>query len=352
MMWDNKGLYDMARKKVVEVTVPSILAVDLGNAYCNLAADGGIVADWRSIQGRVSDANRMRDLPFDHIIGLGDAWYVFGEAAYTYAPRSLEDFPTTERYTTAWYRRLFAYALHRAYGLRLAEGPFYPKAIVSIPAREFANTRRTEQVRDNLTGPYIIHNTLGSTLQVVMNKEALTIVPEGAGTFFYMLDKHSQNGRSSYAQGTWLVLDLGYLTGDVVGFIDGEYIPDMATSDSQAGMRYVAQRVADFVRSEGGPDIPAEHYDPQLGCDSVIINGLAYNIQKERDDARAALAERIVRFITRIAAGQNLSGILLTGGGAEVMGDLLNLKKLPPLTRVPNPRRANVDGAYSLLRSA
>ncbi|MHB8628771.1 MAG: hypothetical protein ACYDBJ_18045 [Aggregatilineales bacterium] len=340
----------MARKKnsTRQATDISAISVDLGNAYCNMQADGGISADWRSIQGKVSDNSRIADLPYDDAIMLDGDWFVFGERTLTYAERT-EDFTTTERYTSKWYRRLFAFAMHRAYGLRFSEGPFYPKVIASIPAREFAVEERVEAIKRNLKGAYIIQDTQGQVLQSEILLDRLTVVPEGAGAYIKMLRDSDTGGVSIVASGLWYVLDLGYLTGDIVAFRDGDYMPEAATSNPDLGMRTVALKVAKFVRGAGGPDLDPAEIDPQLRCDSIIVNGRQYSIKDTRDKALAELGERIARFIISEASNRNLSGVLLTGGGADLLKNHISAPNLPAMLTVPNARRANCEGAYKLL---
>lgn len=327
-----------------QATLIRAISLDLGNAYCNLMADGPVVSDWRSVQGRVSDSRGLKELPFDDVIQIQDTWYVFGEAAYTYAPRTLEDFPATNRYTSKWYKRLFAFALHRAYGLRLADGPFYPAVILSIPASHYSNDLVVEKIRENLIGPYFLVNTHGQATQAVIDSAGLRIIPEGAGSFLA-----AAAANRNLESGLWFVLDIGYLTSDIVAFRDGDYAPDLATSDSEAGMSRVAKAVARFIVGVTGVELRAADIDPQLHCPSIEINKEMIDIQDVKRTAVVTLGERIARFVMQASAGQNLSGLLLTGGGAELLRDAIQIPGLPIPIVAPNPRRANVEGAYKLL---
>lgn len=327
-----------------QATTIRAISLDLGNAYCNLVADGPVIADWRSVQGRVSDARGLNELPFDHVLKIGETWYVFGEAAYTYAPRTLEDFPATNRYTSKWYKRLFAYALHRAYGLRLADGPFYPAVILSIPASHYSNDLVVDNVRENLVGPYVLGTTHGTATQAEILPDNLRIIPEGAGSFLA-----AAAGNKALESGLWFILDVGYLTSDIVAFRNGDYAPDLATSDPAAGMSRVAQAVARFIAGITGVELRPADIDPHLHCPSIEVNKEQIDIQDVKQVAISALGERIARFVSQAAAGQNLSGLLLTGGGAELMRDAIQIPGLPPALVAPNPRRANVEGAYKLI---
>ncbi|HRE48801.1 MAG TPA: ParM/StbA family protein [Aggregatilineales bacterium] len=344
------GVIEMGKKQTAARTLPhpteiQAISLDLGNGYCNLMADGGISADWRSVQGRLSDATRFNDLPFDDVINISGVWWAFGAGAYTYAARSLEDFPATNRYFSEWYKRLFTYALHRAYGVRLGEGIFYPRVVLSIPAGIFANEDVVQRVKESLAGDYQIGTTRGSELRVKIEDGNLQIIPEGAGSY---IATATQN--QIVQSGLWYVGDGGYLTFDVIAFRDGDYAPDLSVSDAAAGMRYVAAAVSRKLHAAAGNEVRPEDIDPYLTCDAITINGRAYPIGEHRATAICQLVERVAGFITRSMSGQNLTGIILTGGGAEVLRTGLE-QALVPLTVIvaPNPRRANVLGGFALI---
>lgn len=323
------------------------ISLDLGNGYCNLRADGGIDCDWRSVQGRLSDATRYGDLPFDDVVDIDGVWWAFGGAAYTYAPRTLEDFPATNRYFSAWYKRMFTYALHRAYGVRLGEGVFYPRVVLSIPAGLFANDDVVKRVKDHLMGDYRIGTTRGTDLHVGIVAGNLQIIPEGAGSYIAAASTLTEKGLGN---GLWFILDVGYLTSDIVAFRDGDYAPDLSSSDPAAGMRYVAAAVARKLHAAACNEARPEDIDPYLDCEAITLNGKAYPIGEYRAAAIHSLSDRIGGFITRNLSGQNLTGIVLTGGGAKtVQADLEQIAGLPNIVAAPNPRRANVEGGYMLI---
>lgn len=322
------------------------ISLDLGNAYSNLMASGGLSCDWRSIQGRLSDATRLKELPFDHCIQIGGSYWVFGAAAYTWCPRTLEDFPATNRYFSDWYRRLFLYALHRAFGLRLSEGVFYPRVVLSIPAGLYSNEDVVAKVRDTLVGRYCIGTTVGTELHIVVNRDTLQIIPEGAGA--YIACASAANG-AVFQQGLWYVVDVGYLTSDIVAFRDGDYVPDLSNSDPAAGMRYVSAAVARKLHAATDVDLKPEEIDPYLHCDAMTINSVSYPISEYRTGALTNLGTRIAGFVQRNSAGLNLAGIILAGGGADYVRDYISGTGLPAIHAAPNARRANVEGAFSLI---
>lgn len=342
----------MSKKQTQTIAAPQTattiqaISLDLGNAYCNLTASGGLNFDWRSVQGRVSDATRLKDLPFDHVINIEGQLWAFGSAAYTFAPRTLEDFPATNRYFSAWYKRLFTYALFRAFGLRIGEGVFYPRVILSIPAGLYSNEDVVRKVKDNLIGAYTISTVLGTDLHVVIHPGNMQVVPEGAGA--YIACASAPNG-AVFQQGLWFVVDVGYLTSDIVAFRDGDYVPDLSNSDPAAGMRYVSGAVARKLHAITSVDLKPEEIDPYLQCDAMTVNSVSHPIGAYRTAALTNLGTRIAGFVQRNSAGLNLTGIILAGGGADYVHEYISSAGLPAVHLSPNARRANVEGAYSLI---
>lgn len=337
----------MVKKKLPEPMVgqKAKISIDLGNAGWKIHADGGITADGRSVIGRVSSANQMRNLPFDSALKIDGVWYVFGDDAFSFAAQSIEDFPTKDRYISDWYQRLFAFALFKAYGLRLGEGVFYPKVISSVPASEFKIKQRVDQIKDRLMGVYELETTQGTCLRVVVKPDSIVLIPEGAGSYYRVLSEDENNSR--YAAGIWPVLDIGYLTGDIVIFRDGNYIADRSASDTAVGIRHIAEAVAQHVYANGGPDQDPREYDKYLNCDNIQVSGMPYSIKEVRDQKVGELSERINRFLKKATTGLNVSGVIVTGGGAERYVDHIHIPF--PKVKAPDPRRANVDGAFLML---
>lgn len=327
----------MAKKTATE---PTLLSIDLGNAFSNLKADHNVSEDWRSIIGLVGNSNQMRNLPFNDSLKLDGSWYVVGDSARTHAANTIEDYPTKDRYTSTWYKRLFSFALLKAYGQRLNEGPFYPKIVSSIPASEYKIKERASAIQAFLKGNYYLETIEGTHLQVCVDH--LLIIPEGAGSF---MEASSVDSRCH--TGTWIVLDIGYLTGDIVVFRSGNYVSDKSASDDTIGVRKIAEAIADYVRGNGGPSLDASIYDPYIDQDCIEISGTTYSIANVRQQTLFNLKERVNRFLTKAGNGENVAGYIITGGGADRYEQLLETRL--PVIKLPNSRRANVEGGYEYL---
>lgn len=325
------------------------MGIDQGNAYTNIVVllpDGSLLRlDWRSVQGRMSEANKFRDLPTDSIIKLDGLTYVFGEDARTFAS-AVEDWPATNRYTSQFYKRLFQYALYRAYKHRIGEGIIKPSVVMSIPAKLYSNEEYTNDVIRNLSGIHNIYTLSGQCLRIDI--EDMLAVPEGGGSQIEAATLYPQA-----REGTWIVYDEGYLTGDVIRYEKGVYVPDSADSDPHCGIGLIAKAVSKYIEATKHITIAPEQIDPMLTCDAIEVNKQSVSISALVNVAKERLAEKITRFVMKAAAGHNLSGIILTGGGAELLKLHLETEfaesGLPQPLLAPNPRRANVEGAFKIL---
>ena len=327
------------------------LSLDLGNAYANGRADNGLAFDYRSIIAPLGDANRLNwtKADEDSVIKYGDQWYVFGDRAYTLAPDTIEEYPTVNRYTSTWYKVLFAAALHRAFVARIGEGIIYPRLIVSIPAALFKSKGEAERVKANLIGEYRIDNVMGSTLAVNILPNKIVIVPEGIGTFFQFVFGGGQN--EQFKTGTWVIADSGYLTLDAVFVRDSAYMPELAQSDEKTGISVVSEKLREYVRENARVRLDRATIDRGLECDSITVNEKPVNISALKQKAFTALAARAAKLVETWAAGQNLRGVILTGGGAPYLYPYMESANLPKIFLAQNPRRANVEGAYLYLTS-
>jgi hypothetical protein len=297
----------------------------------------------------VSDAGRLKDLPFEHCLLIDGQWYVFGEATYTYAPKTADDMIVTNRYLSPWYKRLFTYALHRCYGLIVQQEGISeriePEIVLSIPAELFKNQAIADKVKANLVGTYYIETTLGTTYSIHVLPEHLTIIPEGVGSFL------SACAEFPAAQaGTWVVVDPGYLTTDLVVFRDMEYIPDLATSDAAAGMNTVSSRIAAHIFSAYDIHLKTSLIDENIECESIVIQNAAVPIQQAKIDALTKLAKRINTMIQLATADLLIDGLILTGGGAKLLQEFVKGPGAIIPLKLTDHRRGNVEGGFLMLK--
>lgn len=342
------------KKKTKRVSPPvqgetqEILAANLGNGYTNWVASTGKRGDFRSVTARVSKANRLVDLNAENVIVLDGELIAFGEYAYRAAPYNVQEQTRINRYTEPLYRELMACALYTAFSEYIGTQLVYPRVMIDVPAQVYKQTAIVDRIKANLQGQYRIGNPSGGEL--VLDVQHLTIVPEGIGAYFYEIfgagnDQRVQNG-------TWVFLDIGYLTSDVVIVRDADYLSDAARSDPQLGISRVAEQVLEFIHSETGVLLQRAEIDRALNCPSVEVNGVQVDYSVARDAALQQLAYGVVEFLRQSIKGLNVRGIKLVGGGAEyLMPHLRQGNGIPPIMMAANPRRVNVEGLYAYLAS-
>lgn len=325
------------------------ISLDMGNAYTNVQSDGAIALDYRSIMAPLSTSNRLGDLPVENVINYEGQLWAVGDACYTLAPNAIQENPTVNRYTSAWYKRLFAFALHKTLYKRAGQEIFYPRIISSVPAELFRNQDETAAIAANLCGHYEIGNTFGGQIIVDVLPRRLVLIPEGVGTYFGLVFGGGNNAQ--YKTGTWMIADSGYLTLDTVMLRDGEYIADASRSDERTGLSSVADKLRDFVFTRSRTRLDRASIDNAMQCATITVNTNVINVEQARTDALIELGKRASLLLEQWSAGHNLSGIIFTGGGAEYLFQHITSSMLPPLTLAARPRRANVEGAYTYIVS-
>ena len=150
-----------------------------------------------------------------------------------------------------------------------------------------------------------------------------------------------------YKTGRWVAGDQGYGTFDTLSVEDEVYDPDSARSDEFAGFKYVVTKLRDHIFSETGVKPSLSWIDSQLGCDNIVINGVAIPIKEIRDLHYATICERAANLISENTAG-GATGVLLVGGRADWLRDRLLKSKtaMPPITVALDHANANAIGAY------
>lgn len=324
---------------------------DLGNANARMWCSGlAQPLSWRSVQGHIGHKTRYTKLPPAWSIQWQEVSYVFGDRAYAECPDTLDDWPTTDRYVSDWYKRMFAFGLYRAYQYReeaFKDDPYEPIVILSVPAKEYSNKVRLQAIEDKLVDLYKVETVDGDLVEVDVTANNLNLVPEGLGSFLYT---SSLNPEANLEKGLWVVLDLGYLTGDYTEFLNGVYVPDSPDSNDRLGMNYVSQRIADYIHGLGGPAMSAAYIDPMVNEPCIVLSDEPYQVADEYHEAMTELSSRVVEWVRRKTANKNVKGVLLTGGNIANQASFLALHKLPKPIACPDGEFGNLFGAQLMLQ--
>lgn len=329
------------------------LALDMGNAYTNIEGDDDLSIDHRSILAMLSNVSRLGNLPESWTFRFQERRWVYGEKCHTYSPDAIMENVDEGRYTTNWYKILFIAALWRAFQAYVDCGVVTPRIISSVPAKIFKNPTLVEAIHANLVDNYEIESLTGKRL--IVQADRIRIIPEGAGTHMGFVYGHIPvpGAIPSYFQGgSWAVIDIGHLSTDMVIFRDNDYVGDDAQSDTHSGMSIVAQAVTDHIHSVTGVLLHRTEIDAEMRNDTITVNdGDPIDITDVRTQALQNLGVRITSIIEQWTRGRNMKGVILTGGGAELIKPYIESKRLPRITLAPNAPRANVIGAYAYLKT-
>lgn len=341
---------DVAFKSMFDVDISfDWILFDLGNANARMWCNGlAQPISWRSVQGHTGHKTRYTKLPKDWAIKWRDMAYVFGDRAYAEVPDTLDDWPTTDRYVSDWYKRMFAFGLYRASLYRdNPDEPYEPIVVLSVPAKEYSNPTRLNDIQERLIGVYRIETVNGDIVEVDITDNNINLVPEGLGSFLYTSAQYPDH---ELDKGLWVVIDLGYLTGDYVEFRNGIYVPDSPDSNDKLGMNYVSQRVADYIHGMGGPSLTAAYVDPMVNEQCIIVSNEPYQVNDEYHSAMGELGTRVSDWVRRKAANKDVKGVLLTGGNVANQAQSIALHKLPRPILCPDGEMGNLLGAHLMLQ--
>lgn len=330
---------------VQESLIPDnpLASFDLGNANAKVKT-ADVSAEFRSIAGRLSRSQRFSELHTKLVFTFDGETLVFGNEARDLIDGEPVAYTDMSRYTSGFYRKLFAAALWRSFQHRAKDGVIFPTIVCSIPIMEYANGK-ADDVKQKITGPYVIDGLDGVSLYATVKPENLLIIPEGAGSYYNALAAGSGLGSQTVA-----ILDVGFYTTDLIVFNRGNYVPGAARST-----KHGVQQVADAVYQHLFKN---EHYngdlwavDNALDTGTIEIANRCVGFTDQRDDAYADLTDDLLTFYYSSIGSRTPGSVLLSGGGANNTFKFLPANLQTEGWRVisKDPRRDNIDGAYQFL---
>jgi len=323
-----------------------LASFDLGNATTKIKT-ATVEDDFRSIAGRLSRSRafnpRADKTPL--AFTFDGETLAFGDECRDVIDGEPSAFTDMSRYTTGFYRKLFAAALWRSFRDVATEGIVYPVIACSIPVSEYADGK-ADDVKKNIQGTYELHGLDGVTLRVEIQPSEVFIIPEGAGSYFQAL----------YATGSGLasrevaVIDIGYYTTDLTIWNKGNYVTGSARS-AKHGVRQVAAAVHHFLRT-GSMKYQGDEWkvDSALDAGCIDIGPKCHSFVEQRDEAYADLLNDIFAFYRSNKGSRTPGAVILSGGGAQGVYEFLPDSMRDEGWRViTNARRANADGGYLFL---
>lgn len=209
--------------------------------------------------------------------------------------------------------------------------------VVTLPPAQFYlpdGSRNNELINQKVSN-------LKSEIEYLDNSKPITIekvfvLPEGVPAF-----KHAQTSLN-LDQGRYLVVDLGGTTTDLI-VIDSNLMVDKSDS-LQIGALNMLESFSKHVKQKLGVSVgwTDEH------ALQALLNGsvMGADVSMEANQAKAMLQNRILDHINKFGDTRTFTGVLLTGGGSE----LLNLG-LVNQVKSTAPQFDNALGALAVLES-
>jgi plasmid segregation protein ParM len=186
---------------------------------------------------------------------------------------------------------------------------------------------------------------------------------EGVMTFFDLLYRGDGSVDDEFlklaARRPLAIIDIGGKTTNIVVITEGENkgIYQQRSGSELLGALEFRDGVSDALRQrfnlQGNP--PADYVEESILSGIYEIHGRDEDVSDLVDNARAAFSSRILSAITRkVGAGDDLAGMIFTGGGTLLMGGAAWAKTVyKGRTIVPaDPVFSNARGMYKCMKFA
>lgn len=321
-----------------------LLSIDIGNGFVKtrsglrnpktLSFPSFVAVEQGAIRFDTS-FNQQDDLD-NIIIEFEDRRFAIGKAAYK-SGRMQSLHMGRDRVGAETYRRLFATAL--ATTIRRSD---QLTVIASLPV-EIYNGQRLE-ARQALSGAWQV-GYAGQTYTYYIDPDNCHIVPEGFGALCsLLLHQNGKLNRSELETARVGVVDIGTRTTDYLYFDSCQLYPAYSDGDDKVGLSVIWQMLKEQISLNHGMTLNPHELDQALQNAFFKSANQEIEIGQEIENAALALATNVQDKIGSLwQGGRDVEYIILTGGGAPFICDLL-----PYDHRfiVENPYTANVEGAY------
>lgn len=327
-------------------SAPRLISLDIGNGFVEYVSStqkgsfpSVIAVSDKSVDGfsGMSESN-------DFLIEYNGKQWAIGHTVYTSGlmPVSITH---RSRVETEYYRVLFAAALAVS-----AQQTTEIKVIVSLPPAAYWDK---EKQKDILAGEYVVKYA-GRNITYTLPRENIFVIPEGFGTAaLFCLDEHGILGNSDIFNQEVGVVDVGTYTTDFVHLSSMKLVKNSTDSIPHA-LHDIHERIKTYAASQG-VDIDPYRLDDVLRQGYFLKGGRQINILPQIDEYRDQLSKTISgRLRSLWNGGDNVQIIIITGGGADYIADLLSLefehvRIVTDIERRIGSWECNAEGAYRYL---
>lgn len=182
--------------------------------------------------------------------------------------------------------------------------------------------------------------------RAILIVEGVKVLPQPLGTLFHvLLNERGELTDTRLATGKIGIIDIGYNTLDLARADSLEFIDPRSTSFSGIGMFSAFQALSNELYKNLGVEIPPERLEPLIRDGEVKIAGRRVEIGEYKKAAFWAASDQILSRVKSVWPDRwELDRILITGGGAVLLGEYLAAEFKQQAQIVSSPVFANVSG--------
>lgn len=174
---------------------------------------------------------------------------------------------------------------------------------------------------------------------------AIKVLPQPMGTFFdCLLNDSGEIADSKLATQNVGIVDIGYNTLDFSRIDNLDFINPKSTSYSGLGIYSAFQNLSAEIYRGLGIEIPPENIEPFIRKGEITVAGRPVSIDCYKRTAFSEAAKQIISRIKSFWTDRwNLNQIIISGGGAHLLGEYL-IPEFEQAKICANPMFANASG--------
>lgn len=322
---------------------------DLGNGYIKCRSSVCEADSYRSVISVVS--NMLGNFKFDItkqrpelVIGFEGKEYAIGETVKTLGTTPV-NISHRSRIRTEYYRVLFASSLARTIWESCE-----PDVVLSLPPAAYWDK---DKLKAALAGSYRVTVPGFKELVYSITPERMKVIPEGVGAVCLMIfDEQGREKRNKprLAEQTVGIIDIGTYTTDFI-MLDQLHIVRRGCDSLPHALHDVHTKLRNYCQ-QAGYDLDAYEVDTTLNKEFFMLQGEVHSFSDKIDTWFGELVPAISGMVRTLwNGGDDVSQILLTGGGSVPTYDMLSME-FPHLSLVEEgvlPHLVNCEGGYRWL---